>query len=83
MPDHDEQPDNDFDDLEHAKGVNFRDYPSSTLVVVAAALSSGLGWMLYKWVGRKRAARSGDPKNSEGPEGANRPAASPDSRKVD
>lgn len=59
MPETDEQPDD--DDLEgfsETKRVNFRDYPSSGLVVIAA-LSSGLGWMLFKWLDKKRKARNG------------------------
>jgi hypothetical protein len=57
MPDTDQQTDEELDELDPASRVNFRDYPSSGLVVVAA-VSSGLGWMLYKWLGRKRKARS-------------------------
>jgi hypothetical protein len=60
MPETDEQLDEGLDGLETAGRVNFRDYPSSGLVVVAA-ISSGLGWMLYKWLGRKRKARQADP----------------------
>jgi hypothetical protein len=71
MSDKDEQPESDFEDLEQASRVNFRDYPSSALVIFAA-LSSGLGWMAYKWMGRKRKARnstseeSGKAENSTG-----------------
>jgi len=57
MPETDQQPDEELDELDTANRVNFRDYPSSGLVVIAA-ISSGLGWMLYKWLGRKRKARS-------------------------
>ena len=57
MPETDQQTDEELDELDPASSVNFRDYPSSGLVVVAA-ISSGLGWMLYKWLGRKRKARS-------------------------
>jgi hypothetical protein len=60
MPETDEQLDEGLDGLETAGRVNFRDYPSSGLVVVAA-ISSGLGWMLYKWLGRKRKARQAAP----------------------
>jgi hypothetical protein len=56
MPDTEEHPESDFEDLEQTSSVNFRDYPSSALVVFAA-LSSGLGWMLFKWMGRKRKAQ--------------------------
>ena len=57
MPETDQQTDEELDELDPASRVNFRDYPSSGLVVVAA-ISSGLGWMLYKWLGRKRKTRS-------------------------
>jgi hypothetical protein len=55
MPDTDEQLEEGLDEFEPSSRVNFRDYPSSGLVVIAA-VSSGLGWMLYKWLGRKRKA---------------------------
>jgi hypothetical protein len=55
MPDTDEQLEEGLDEFESSSRVNFRDYPSSGLVVIAA-VSSGLGWMLYKWLGRKRKA---------------------------
>ncbi len=58
MPDTDEQPDEELEDLETTGKVNFREYPSSGLVVIAA-LSSGLGWMLYRWLGRKRREKNG------------------------
>jgi len=57
MPETDEQPEDGLEELDKASRVNFRDYPSSGLVVIAA-LSSGLGWMLYKWLGKKRKSRS-------------------------
>ena len=57
MPETNQQTDEELDEFDPASRVNFRDYPSSGLVVVAA-ISSGLGWMLYKWLGRKRKARS-------------------------
>ena len=57
MPETDEQPDEELDELESTSRVNFRDYPSSGLVVVAA-ISSGLGWMLYKWLGRRKARQA-------------------------
>ncbi|MBB3019113.1 hypothetical protein FHR70_002167 [Microvirga lupini] len=57
MPETDKQTDEELEDLDTASRVNFRDYPSSGLVVIAA-VSSGLGWMLYKWLGRKRKAQS-------------------------
>jgi hypothetical protein len=65
MPETDEQPEDGLDDLEKAGRVNFRDYPSSGLVVIAA-LSSGLGWMLFKWLGKKRKSRNaGQAENTE------------------
>jgi len=60
MPKTDEQLDDELEELDDTKRVNFRDYPSSGLVVIAA-LSSGLGWMLFKWLGKKRKARNGTP----------------------
>jgi hypothetical protein len=60
MPDTDEQLEEGLDEFEPAGRVNFRDYPSSGLVVIAA-VSSGLGWMLYKWLGRKRKAKKAAP----------------------
>ena len=57
MPEIDEEPADDLEDFEATGKVNFRDYPSSGLVVIAA-LSSGLGFMLYKWLGRS-AGRTG------------------------
>ena len=44
MSDKDEQPDAGLDDFDKASRLNFRDYPSTSLVMIAA-LSSGLGWM--------------------------------------
>ncbi|MBQ0821672.1 hypothetical protein HPT29_020345 [Microvirga terrae] len=60
MPETDEQPDDELEELNGTKRVNFRDYPSSGLVVIAA-LSSGLGWMLFRWLGKKRKARNDRP----------------------
>lgn len=57
MPETDKHTDEETDELDTGSRVNFRDYPSSGLVVIAA-ISSGLGWMLYRWLGRKRKARS-------------------------
>jgi hypothetical protein len=59
MPETDEQPE-ELEELNGTKRINFRDYPSSGLVVIAA-LSSGLGWMLFKWLGKKRKAQNGTP----------------------
>ncbi len=56
----DEQPEADLDDFDKAARLNFRDYPSTSLVMIAA-LSSGLGWMLYKWRGRRRAGERAGP----------------------
>jgi len=64
MPEIDEQPENELDELDQESRVNFRDYPSSGLVVIAA-LSSGLGWMLFKWLGKKRKARNAEPAGDE------------------
>jgi hypothetical protein len=64
MPEIDEEPADDLEDLETTGKVNFRDYPSSGLVVIAA-LSSGLGFMLYKWLGRKRRAGQAGPADGE------------------
>jgi hypothetical protein len=58
MPESDQRTDEKLDELETSSRINFRDYPSSGLVVMAA-ISSGLGWMLYKWLGRKRRAVNG------------------------
>jgi hypothetical protein len=60
MSDKDEQPDAGLDDFDKAARLSFRDYPSTSLVMIAA-LSSGLGWMLYKWLGRKRAGQRAAP----------------------
>lgn len=57
MPETDQQSNEELDELDTSSRVNFRDYPSSGLVVIAA-ISSGLGWMLYKWLGRKRKAQT-------------------------
>ena len=56
MTDEDEQPDAGLDDFDKAARLSFRDYPSTSLVMMAA-LTSGLGWMLYKWRGRKPKAQ--------------------------
>jgi hypothetical protein len=50
------RPDLDSDDFDKAAGIDFRDYPSSALVAIAA-LASGLAWLLYKRRGRKSAAQ--------------------------
>jgi hypothetical protein len=50
--------------------ISFRDYPSTGLVVLAA-LVSGLGWLIYKWSGEKRAGQStasGKPQPTKGSE---------------
>jgi hypothetical protein len=65
MPDKDEQPDAGLDDFDKAARLNFRDYPSTSLVMIAA-LSSGLGWMAYKWLGRKRAGQRAVPNDAGG-----------------
>lgn len=48
-------------DLGDGKRINFREYPSTGLVVLAAVIS-GLGWLAYKWSGAKRDGRSAAPK---------------------
>ncbi len=68
MSDEDEQPDAGLDDFDEASRLNFRDYPSTSLVMIAA-LSSGLGWVLYKWLGRRRAGQSTVPDDREQAEG--------------
>ncbi|MBM1169905.1 hypothetical protein [Microvirga arabica] len=73
MPESDKQIDEELDELDTTSRVNFRDYPSSGLVVVAA-ISSGLGWMLYRWLGRKRKARNDA---SDTPARANAPPHTP------
>jgi hypothetical protein len=52
----DEPSDAGLDDFDKAARLSVRDYPSTSLVMLAA-LSSGLGWMLYEWLGRKRAGQ--------------------------
>jgi hypothetical protein len=63
MSDKDELPEAGVDDFDKAARLNFRDYPSTSLVMIAA-LSSGLGWMLFKWLGRKRAGQRAVPAGS-------------------
>jgi hypothetical protein len=75
MSDKDEQSEDDLDDFDKAARLSFRDYPSTSLVMLAA-LSSGLGWMLYKWVGRKRAGQPTGSDDSEQAEGV-APVAEP------
>ncbi len=68
MADKNEQPEDGVDEFDKAARLNFRDYPSSSLVMIAA-LTSGLGWMLYKWLGRKRAGRHTVPNDAGGVQG--------------
>jgi hypothetical protein len=73
--DKDQQPEAGLDEFEKAGRLSFRDYPSSSLVMVAA-LTSGVGWMLYKWLGRTRAGQravlgDGGEAKSNGPEAGN------------
>ena len=75
MSDKDEQSEDGLDDFDKAARLNFRDYPSTSLVMIAA-LSSGLGWMAYKWLGRKRAGQRAAPDDSGEKEG-NGPGADP------
>jgi hypothetical protein len=51
----DKEPEAGLDDSEAAARINFRDYPSSAVVVIAA-LGSGLAWLIYRWRARKGAA---------------------------
>ncbi|MGF9758583.1 hypothetical protein AAII07_25615 [Microvirga sp. 0TCS3.31] len=80
MPETDQQSDEQLDELDTTSRVNFRDYPSSGLVVIAA-ISSGLGWMLYKWLGRKRKARSDGSGGSIQPDVTSHPADIPADKK--
>ncbi len=75
MTDKDEQPTDGLDDFDKASRLNFRDYPSTSLVMIAA-LSSGLGWMAYKWLGRKRAGQPAGPDDGGEAKG-NGPGADP------
>jgi hypothetical protein len=61
-PMHDDQsrPDTVPDDFDKAARINFRDYPSSALVAIAA-LTSGLAWLLYKRRSRKSATQPTNP----------------------
>jgi hypothetical protein len=52
MNEKDEETESVHDDFDKASRVNFREYPSTALLVVGA-LSSGLALMLYKWLGKK------------------------------
>jgi len=58
MSDSDHKPEPDSDDMGPRKRVSFRDYPSTGLVVLAAAVS-GLSWLAYKWSSRKRGDTQG------------------------
>jgi hypothetical protein len=51
----DKEPDAGLDDSEAAARINFRDYPSSAVVVIAA-LGSGLAWLIYRWRARRGAS---------------------------
>ncbi len=74
MSDKDEQPDAGVDDFDKAARLNFRDYPSTSLVMLAA-LTSGLGWVLYKWRGRKPAGQRAVPDDVRAAEGDGSKAA--------
>ncbi len=63
-----EQADDGLDDFDKAARLSFRDYPSSSLVMIAA-LTSGLGWMLYRWIGRKRNGQRAVPDGGEEADG--------------
>jgi hypothetical protein len=75
MADKDQEPEDGLDDFDKAARLNFRDYPSSSLVMIAA-LTSGLGWMLYRWIGRKRNGQRAVPDAGEEAEG-NAPQTEP------
>jgi hypothetical protein len=68
MSDKDERPDVGLDDFDKAARLSFRDYPSTSLVMLAA-LSSGLGWMFYRWLGRRRAGGHTVPNDAGGVQG--------------
>jgi hypothetical protein len=55
MSDRDSGPDSGEDDSDTAARISFRDYPS-TAVVVIAALSSGLAWLMFRWRAKKGTA---------------------------
>lgn len=57
MPNSHDETEPGLDEIEGGKRINFRDYPSTGLVVLAAVVS-GLGWLAYKWSGAKRAGRA-------------------------
>ncbi len=46
MPEEEQEPKTRLEEFDRGARLNFRDYPSSSLVMIAA-LSSGVGWMLY------------------------------------
>ena len=71
----DEQSQDGLDYFGKAVRLNFRDYPSSSLVILAI-LNSGVGWMLYKWQRRRRTADSTAPDDARDLKG-NAPEAVP------
>ena len=75
MSERDEQPEDGLDDFDKAARLSFRDYPSTSLVLIAA-LSSGVGWMLYKWRRRRRTTDSTAPDDARDLQG-NAPEAVP------
>jgi hypothetical protein len=66
MQDRESEPEAGVDDSDEAARINFRDYPSSA-VVVLAALGSGLAWLMYRW--RKKKG-SGQAKTSDDAQGS-------------
>jgi hypothetical protein len=76
MSQKDEQPDTGLDDFDKAARLNFRDYPSTSLVMIAA-VTSGLGWMLDKWMGRRRAGQRAVPDDVRAAEGDGSKAGPP------
>lgn len=63
MPDNDEKQEDGADDFELGRRLNLRDYPSTGLVVIGA-VTSGLAWMLYRWLGRKSARTQAGPQQT-------------------
>ncbi|WP_230531246.1 hypothetical protein [Microvirga roseola] len=60
MPSKDEETETETDDSEFdpETRVDLRDYPSTMLVLLGVA-GSGLAWMLYNWLGRKKPTDEG------------------------
>ncbi len=65
MQDRESEPEAGVDDSDEAARINFRDYPSSA-VVVLAALGSGLAWLMYRWRKRKGTGQAKTPDDAQG-----------------